>query len=158
MLVKSLYTALKDKYLNMQCSACQQEKDEETFVKNRLLCKDCNCSKVRAHYQKNALYRISSKERAEKRKQRKSKVINEFKTIYGCYFCAESDPCCLQFHHIDPHTKKFEIHGGSNRNMDNYKTEILKCEILCSNCHIKVHRNKLVISSRRMFDLDLLIN
>ena len=43
----------------------------------------------------------------------------------------------LQFHHIDPKTKKFSLNGTEikNRSMDEIDAEAAKCMLLCSNCH-----------------------
>lgn len=63
----------------------------------------------------------------------------------GCAVCGEREPCCLEFHHRDPAEKKFTI--GENRrgrpHQPSWKRvtdEIAKCEVLCCNCHKKVHR------------------
>ena len=45
----------------------------------------------------------------------------------------------LQFHHVDPKTKSFNISGGYNRSMDALKEEIAKCILVCANCHIEIH-------------------
>lgn len=62
-----------------------------------------------------------------------------------CQRCAETHPGILDFHHIDPETKLFNI--GKALNVDgNLKItdadilqEIQKCELLCRNCHGKHH-------------------
>lgn len=58
----------------------------------------------------------------------------------GCTLCAESDQRVLQFHHLDPALKVFQI--GSYKQMP-LKTdvwaEVQKCMVLCVNCHRRVH-------------------
>ena len=45
----------------------------------------------------------------------------------------------LQFHHIDPATKRFEIGGrGLTRNIDLLREEANRCALLCGNCHAEV--------------------
>lgn len=44
----------------------------------------------------------------------------------------------LEFHHIDPSTKKFSISGSHTRRWSIAKAELDKCEILCANCHREI--------------------
>lgn len=45
----------------------------------------------------------------------------------------------LGFHHLDPKKKDFKISGCYNRAWEILKKEVLKCDLLCSNCHIERH-------------------
>lgn len=45
----------------------------------------------------------------------------------------------LQFHHLDPATKKFHLgQGGAARSMARSRAEARKCVLLCANCHSEV--------------------
>ena len=59
----------------------------------------------------------------------------------GCKYCGEMEPVCLDFHHRDPSMKSFTIgkHTGSKYDLSKLREEIAKCDILCRNCHAKVH-------------------
>ena len=46
----------------------------------------------------------------------------------------------LQFHHIDPSTKDFNIGGVTSMNED-VKKELDKCILVCANCHSEIHDN-----------------
>jgi hypothetical protein len=47
----------------------------------------------------------------------------------------------LQFHHIDPTTKKFGIAAqGFTRSLEKSREEAEKCILLCSNCHVEVEQ------------------
>lgn len=79
-----------------------------------------------------------------KRNRLLKKEIKEFLTILkqekACS-CGEQDYKCLDFHHIDPTTKKFNI-GDAVRERQTKRAileEISKCEVLCANCHRKLH-------------------
>lgn len=52
-----------------------------------------------------------------------------------CVICSEKDILVLEFDHIDPSTKSFDIGNRSNRTLKTVKEEISKCRVLCSNCH-----------------------
>jgi hypothetical protein len=66
--------------------------------------------------------------------------VNEVKSS-GCVICGEKEPCVLEFHHIDPTEKEYEVSAMVywNVNLDKIKIEIRKCVVVCRNCHAKVH-------------------
>ena len=45
----------------------------------------------------------------------------------------------LEFHHIDPKTKEFNMGRNLSRDMDKLKLEVDKCMLLCANCHKEEH-------------------
>lgn len=46
----------------------------------------------------------------------------------------------LQFHHLDPSEKDFNIsHDGHTKSWDKIKTELDKCILVCANCHGELH-------------------
>jgi transposase len=44
----------------------------------------------------------------------------------------------LQFHHINPSEKDFQI-SGTSKAFETMKKEVDKCKLLCANCHIETH-------------------
>ena len=65
----------------------------------------------------------------------------EYKSQLKCQLCPESHPACLHFHHNDPTQKDISIAKAvqSRWSIDRIKTEISKCQVLCANCHAKIH-------------------
>lgn len=57
-----------------------------------------------------------------------------------CRVCGY-DKCsrALVFHHIDPSEKGFAISQNKNKAWYKVKTELDKCIMLCSNCHMELH-------------------
>jgi predicted Zn-ribbon and HTH transcriptional regulator len=59
-----------------------------------------------------------------------------------CNKCGFNDPRALQWHHLDPQNKSFNI-GASiysrKHSWQDIMTEISKCECLCANCHWITH-------------------
>lgn len=47
----------------------------------------------------------------------------------------------LEFHHLDPTKKDFNISHYASKNFEKIKNELDKCKLLCSNCHREVHGN-----------------
>ena len=60
-----------------------------------------------------------------------------------CKICGETDIDKLTFHHRDPKTKKYEVGRllGDGYSVYNEKIqeELPKCDVLCYNCHMKLH-------------------
>ena len=72
--------------------------------------------------------------------QREKKEQFDKKYRKPCAKCGETRLYLIQFHHIDPAQKSFNI-SYYNRIMDNdtIAKEINKCVCLCSNCHDEFH-------------------
>jgi 5-methylcytosine-specific restriction endonuclease McrA len=45
----------------------------------------------------------------------------------------------LDFHHIDPKTKSFSIGKNISKPWKELRTEVMKCALLCANCHRELH-------------------
>jgi transposase len=82
--------------------------------------------------------RCNSMAVAERRRQVKRELVRE--AGGECAICGFSDhPCALQFHHVDPATKKFQLgHQGLTRAIGEMRAEAAKCVLLCANCHALV--------------------
>lgn len=79
----------------------------------------------------------------EERKRAVQAVIAEAR-IVGCQQCGEMDPACLDFHHLNPEEKSFNVGGlkGGLHNPEKVREEIAKCVVLCANCHRKLHAGR----------------
>jgi hypothetical protein len=58
--------------------------------------------------------------------------------------CGEEHPAALDFHHRNPKEKRFNISVAvAHRDIpdDEIRAEIAKCDVLCRNCHAKLHWN-----------------
>jgi L-lactate utilization protein LutB len=76
-------------------------------------------------------------------KKETTEWLKKYKLTLSCEKCGESEPCCLDFHHLNPKEKETNIGGiaGKGWSKERIIKEIKKCKILCSNCHRKVHNN-----------------
>lgn len=70
----------------------------------------------------------------------------------GCALCGEVEIVCLDFHHLDPATKSFDVSQSARqkKNEAEIRAEIQKCVVLCGNCHRKLHGGVLSLDG---FDL-----
>jgi hypothetical protein len=86
------------------------------------------------------------RQREQKRAQRKRRAAEnaafvwEYKSTHPCK-CGVSHPACIDFHHKDPATKDRGISDLVSGGLSHSRLlkEIAKCDILCSNCHRKLH-------------------
>ena len=133
-----------------RCSHCKEYKETDMFPKNKSHkdgfhheCKDC-ANKRRKNY-----IRYKSKRNPDYGKnlslKRRRELTNWLITNNkSCSFCGENEPCCLDFHHIDPSLKKMSISAAFRSvSKERVLSEINKCVILCANCHRKLHRGKI---------------
>lgn len=72
--------------------------------------------------------------------------VRAIKEAGNCALCPENQAVALDFHHVNPDEKEMSISelvkSGSRKRID---AEILKCVILCANCHRKLHAGLLEI-------------
>ncbi len=85
----------------------------------------------------------AKKENAKKHRQlkreRNKQFLLEYKSKHPCVRCGENHPACLDFHHLE--NKKLDISEMVLRcyGLEAIQDEILKCVVLCKNCHAKEH-------------------
>lgn len=124
------------------CSKCGKELPLNQFEKDRNQCRDC-----RKAYRKER--RKSHPEihtaQALRRQQKQGEWLNSQKS--ACIICGESEPVCIDFHHINPEEKEFTISKHRNRSKEWLSIEITKCVCLCANCHRKVHAGLLNLNN-----------
>jgi hypothetical protein len=71
---------------------------------------------------------------------RNKRYADELKSQSCCKQCGESHLACLEFHHRNPDEKDREITKAvSDFGFERLKREIAKCDIVCANCHAKLH-------------------
>jgi hypothetical protein len=64
-------------------------------------------------------------------------AMQELKT--PCVKCGESRYYVIDFHHIDPTTKKFNVGTAKTYSIQTLTDEVKKCICLCRNCHQEFH-------------------
>ena len=81
--------------------------------------------------------RETNKASVKKRRKEMKRLLVEYKGG-ACEKCGY-DKCigALEFHHIDPSTKEFQI--GGTIGLERQRKEADKCMLLCANCHREEH-------------------
>jgi hypothetical protein len=127
-----------------RCSKCGVEKEVDQFASNRSKadglnwqCRACQSAYHRAHYIKNKDKYIQNS------KDRKGRLLAWIRSNRAkCKECGEDHPAVLDFHHRDASKKNMNIMTAVARtglSKEKIKAEIEKCDVLCSNCHRKLH-------------------
>ena len=93
------------------------------------------------YYAKNKeLVRLKAQARTKEITDRRKEMLSEF----PCHCCRLNDPNVIEWHHIDPSTKKMTIFSGGYGE-EVFWDEVLKCIPVCGNCHIKIHKDLLCL-------------
>lgn len=68
----------------------------------------------------------------------------EYKSQFGCLYCSEHDHACLDLHHRDGADKVAAVSALISRgfHIRGVIAEIRKCDVVCANCHRKLHYRK----------------
>ena len=76
----------------------------------------------------------------DRRKKMRAR-LTKFKVDLGCLRCDENEACCLVFHHRDPEQKEVNVSQMVSKGWgwDRMMLEIQKCDVVCRNCHAKIH-------------------
>lgn len=129
------------------CSKCSEEKKKSEFRKDKTkkegiqpYCKICARKQCQSFY-----WQQYGKEKIKKNALARKIMIEYVNSIrqLGCQICNENDPCCIDFHHLDPKQKDFAVSQIGGRSIEVAKKEIEKCIRVCSNCHRKIHAGKI---------------
>ena len=81
----------------------------------------------------------------------RKEFLGLYKSERGCKVCGEKDRVCLDFHHRDARTKNLKLRPNKNRRtrgswfvlgFDLLQKELALVDVLCANCHRKLHRDE----------------
>lgn len=137
------------------CSICNVAKPHtgDNFYRNRSQydgyhpeCKDCSKLKDK---QSNRNFYLTNRHHVINRVHARRSQIIEFvrqQKIGKSCSCGEDDARILEYHHIDPSTKSFNI-GSIKKlgpSLQRVIAEIAKCTLLCPNCHRKMDNSYII--------------
>jgi hypothetical protein len=151
------------KYCSTKCRSAHwpkinKEKHKELVKKSRFKCHPVKCRKCKNNISDNNrksglvycsdLCRKQNKTISDKEsRDKKYKQFGLYKISIGCQNCGYNK-CSgyLDFHHVNPQTKSTRISCGIwKANTEVFQKELLKCILLCKNCHYEAHNRILII-------------
>ncbi|RLI66526.1 MAG: hypothetical protein DRO67_00920 [Candidatus Asgardarchaeum californiense] len=130
-----------------RCSKCGLTLPLSSFYfisktgKNCNRCKDCERERVKLAMRKwhaTPTGKSESRRRALIQHNELQQKLNNLKAGLCCTFCGYSDFRALEFHHLDPSKKKYNISAARTTRKD-FGDEVAKCICLCANCHRILH-------------------
>lgn len=92
-------------------------------------------------YREDPDYAAKHKQAVSRNRKNIQAWLRSYKERLKCARCGESHPACLHFHHTDPNEKEVTLSLAARNGWSKAKIlgEIIKCEVLCANCHAKHH-------------------
>lgn len=136
---------------DVRCKMCGEVKPESAFppsyinrrnndgsIRGGFRCRDCKRIAERKWRADNPGRYSELQQGARSAKRAR---VTALKVDRGCARCGEKHPACLEFHHRSAAEKEHNISQlcASNAGWERIQTEIDKCDVLCSNCHRKMH-------------------
>lgn len=154
--------------MSKRCTKCGIEKDESEFNRDRgrkdglfSWCRECANAQSRKWHHENWVHSMEVKkvyesshaeERAAYRLEHREQILQRNKERYAqgralveslklpCAKCGDSRKYVIDFHHIDPDTKLFEVSKSTTgRAHKSILQEVEKCICMCRNCHTEFH-------------------
>jgi hypothetical protein len=98
------------------------------------MCKGCLKARERDVWSKVPARRQKNTAKARLRRIRNSQFVWDYLKQHPCR-CGESDPVVLEFHHADGKQGAISDMARCAFGIDRIKQEMLKCTVLCANCH-----------------------
>lgn len=117
------------------CEVCEREFETLSQGGRRKYCFICqpNMSREDKNHSSSGLKRAMKKE-AIRRKGGKCEICGYDK-------CSEA----LDFHHLNPENKEFDLSIHCNKSWTDFWNEAQKCQMLCANCHRELHAINIVV-------------
>lgn len=122
------------------CNHCNKTKPYSEFYSRQrktkisygYYCISCHLEKMRANY-KGDSDKYKDRAKTARKKFRKFVIAQKQKP---CADCGVQYPhYVMDFDHLEPSKKSFNVGTWRNQSMEKVVEEIAKCELVCSNCH-----------------------
>lgn len=113
-------------HMEITCIKCKLRKNVNEF--------SINDSKKTGH---NNWCKSCTQQYINSRAEENQKYVWELLENSCCAICKISNPLVLEFDHLDPKIKSFDIKRLTRKSKNKIIEEIAKCQILCRNCHMR---------------------
>jgi len=117
-----------------------KEKHQNNMIEWKKENKTSTLNSIKKYQEKN-IDKVREWNRLNKQKQNKKRrqFIDEYKSTCSCKKCGDIRSYVLDFHHINPDEKEFDLGDASKYSITRLKLELEKCITLCRNCHSEFH-------------------
>lgn len=115
----------------------QDWRDWLLYKTDKFLCKKCyNIFQYNDRYdiKSNECISCNTEKTTSKRNKNRTKIYN-YLLVNPCADCGEKDPIVLEFDHLDPKNKNYNISNMMSYSWEKIEKEIEKCQVVCANCH-----------------------
>jgi ferredoxin len=128
-----------------RCARCGEIKDDDDFnwrylgIMRQSICRECQRLQRREHYERNIdQEKARTYQVTKRRRENAQRFIYEYLSYQKCVDCGEYDFSVLTFDHVRGKKKK-EISRmiADGDSVDAILQEIAKCQVVCSNCHMR---------------------
>ena len=133
------------------CTGCGEPKDaEDDFawsirgIKRHSRCNTCRAKERMQRYEKNKDAELEYKyDRQDKKREEARAYVFAYLSEHPCVDCGEYDPLVLTFDHVRG-SKKMNVSQIVNQGylVEVIQQEIDKCEVVCSNCHLRREKKR----------------
>ncbi len=102
-------------------------------------CKPCHREYTTAHYRANkAKYLAKARRHDDEYREKTYEWLFQYFREHPCVDCGETNPIVLEFDHRDGEKKDCDVSNLiKNSSLRKVQQEVAKCEVRCSNCHLK---------------------
>lgn len=138
-----------------KCIICKNSLPASSFYKKRNDCRACCRKRTKTWETKNPEKSKAVHTRCCARYYRQlTDLRNNILSSNPCIVCQEKRVGCLDFHHVDPSTK--EICIRSCHSLKKIMREVVKCTVLCANCHRLYHLGQVTLPTIKPLNLTAL--
>ena len=131
--------------MKKECSTCRLDKDEEEFSwrwkalgVRQSICKTCQRQKSADWYQEHREEHIERSKRGRAEAvEAAQRFIYEYLSKSKCVDCGEYDYSVLTFDHVKGKRMDISTMVHQGYSIGAIEKELLKTEVVCSNCHMR---------------------
>lgn len=139
-LINGLIKVVNSRKYCLICSPFGQRNTKKLHLPERNIDSKKKCPQCGRKFKWNKNNVCWSCRSTKRRKQNRQKALNYLG--HKCRTCGIEDKDVLTFHHKNQNSKYDNLSSLWHRNWNLIQKEIKKCELLCANCHMKLHRKE----------------
>jgi hypothetical protein len=129
-----------------RCSTCKQWRNRAEFNRRarssdglQPTCRLCNAARSKQYYRENREKHLAAVGKQRHKQSHKLRAaLSQVKRHNGCCCCSEAEPVALDFHHMRDKAVLVSKLPSLCAKWSRVVAELVKCVVICANCHRKV--------------------